>query len=186
MKKIILISAILLLLLGCVQNNGATQGNANDNNSPVIIADTNKNNGADGMKVENGSKVKVEYIGKLTDGTVFDKSEGRGPLEFTAGAGNMIAGFDEAVIGMKLNEEKTVTIPPEKAYGKEGSGQMLEVPLSQISSDTNLTAGIVLTSDNGTKFRVVEIKDGTATLQAMHQLEGKTLVFWIKVVSIDK
>ena len=67
--------------------------------------------------VSKGSVVKVEYIAKLADGTVVDKSEGNGPLEFTAGAGEMIQGFDEAVIGMKLGEEKTVTVPPEKAYG---------------------------------------------------------------------
>ena len=67
--------------------------------------------------VSEGSTVKVEYIAKLADGTVVDKSEGNGPLEFTAGGGEMIKGFDEAVIGMRLGEEKTVTVPPEKAYG---------------------------------------------------------------------
>ena len=67
--------------------------------------------------ISRGSAVKVEYIAKLADGTVVDKSEGNGPLEFTAGAGEMIQGFDEAVIGMKLGDEKTVTVPPEKAYG---------------------------------------------------------------------
>lgn len=68
--------------------------------------------------VSKGSVVKVEYVAKLADGTVVDKSEGNGPLEFTAGTGEMIQGFDEAVIGMKVGEEKTVTVPPEKAYGK--------------------------------------------------------------------
>lgn len=69
------------------------------------------------QSVSKGSVVKVEYIAKLADGTVVDKSEGHGPLEFVAGAGEMIQGFDEAVLGMKLGQEKTVTVPPEKAYG---------------------------------------------------------------------
>lgn len=66
--------------------------------------------------VSKGSKIKVEYVAKV-DGKVVDKSEGNGPLEFTAGSGELIQGFDEAVMGMKLGEEKTVTVPPEKAYG---------------------------------------------------------------------
>lgn len=68
--------------------------------------------------VSKGTRLKVEYIAKV-DGKVVDKSEGNGPLEFTAGAHELIDGFDEAVIGMKLNEEKTVTVPPEKAYGTD-------------------------------------------------------------------
>ena len=70
----------------------------------------------DAKLVSKGSVVKVEYIAKV-DGKVVDKSEGNWPLEFTAGAGELIEGFDEAVIGMKLGQEKTVTVPPEKAYG---------------------------------------------------------------------
>ena len=71
-------------------------------------------------KVVNGSVVKVEYIARLADGTVVDKSEKNAPLEFTVGSGDMIEGFDEAVLGMKLNEEKIVRVPPEKAYGASG------------------------------------------------------------------
>jgi peptidylprolyl isomerase len=67
--------------------------------------------------VSKGDTIKVEYVAKLADGTVVDKSEGNGPLEFTVGKGELIDGFDEAVVGMKLGEEKTVTVPPEKAYG---------------------------------------------------------------------
>ena len=73
------------------------------------------------MKVKQGDKVKVHYTGTLEDGTEFDSSEGKDPLEFTAGAGQMIKGFDEAVIGMEVNEEKEIKIPPEQAYGTSGS-----------------------------------------------------------------
>ena len=74
--------------------------------------------------VSKGTTLKVEYIAKV-DGKVVDKSEGNGPLEFTAGAGELIEGFDEAVIGMKLGEEKTVTVPPEKAYGTDSRAHPL-------------------------------------------------------------
>lgn len=73
------------------------------------------------MKVKPGDKVKVHYTGTLEDGTVFDSSENKEPLEFTAGAGQMIKGFDQAILGMELNEEKTIKIPPEEAYGTAGS-----------------------------------------------------------------
>ena len=72
-----------------------------------------------------GDMVKVDYTGKFEDGTVFDSSEGRGPLGFTVGAGQMIIGFDEAVEGMRVGESKTVTLPPEKAYGARGSGDVI-------------------------------------------------------------
>ncbi len=72
-------------------------------------------------QVVDGSRVKVEYIARLADGTIVDKSEKNEPLEFTVGSGDMIEGFDEAVRGMKLNEEKIVRVPPEKAYGTTGN-----------------------------------------------------------------
>ena len=75
-------------------------------------------------KVVKGSRVKVEYIARLADGTVVDKSEKGSPLEFVVGSGDMIIGFDEAVHGMKLNEEKIVRVPPEKAYGTSGNHPM--------------------------------------------------------------
>ena len=71
--------------------------------------------------VKKGDRVKVHYTGKLEDGSVFDSSIGKDPLEFTAGAGQMIKGFDSAVIGMEVGEEKEVKIPPEEAYGVSGS-----------------------------------------------------------------
>lgn len=91
MKKLVLI-LILLIITGC----GTTM-------------------------IKKGDKVKVHYTGTFDDGEVFDSSEGKAPLEFTAGAGQVIKGFDDAVIGMKVGEEKTVKIPPEEAYGTSGS-----------------------------------------------------------------
>ena len=73
------------------------------------------------MGVKKGDKVKVHYTGLLEDGSVFDSSEGKDPLEFTVGAGQMIKGFDNGVIGMEVGEEKEIKIPPEEAYGSSGS-----------------------------------------------------------------
>ncbi|HLC45479.1 MAG TPA: FKBP-type peptidyl-prolyl cis-trans isomerase, partial [archaeon] len=81
-----------------------------------------------------GDFVSVEYTGSLEDGTVFDSSEGREPLSFAVGSGELIQGFDEAVVGMKLNEEKTVTIPPEKAYGAKKQELIALIPREQFAS----------------------------------------------------
>jgi len=180
MKKIVLVLFLCLCLLGCVQQAVET-GPTN-----VDVTITGGDNMADAKVVAKGSKIKVEYIGKYPGGEVFDKSEGRGPLEFTVGAGKMIPGFDEAVIGMKLNEEKTVTIPPEKAYGAADSGQVMEIPLAQIAGDANVGVGAVLYTQSGMQGTVLEIKDGNAAvIEFKHPMAGKTLEFWIKVVSIE-
>ncbi len=184
MKKIILLIALLAIvaaLSGCVLDNPANVMNSNNSDSG------NVNLGADNVKsVEKGDTIKVEYIGRFPDGEVFDKSEGRGPLEFVVGAGQMIKGFDEAVVGMKLNGEKTVSIPPEKAYGTADSGQRFEVPISQIGGDANVEVGSKLYTTTGQQVTVIEINDGNATVELIHPLAGKTLEFWIKVVEITK
>ena len=187
-KKVILLLGIFLLLLGCVQNPGTNSaaGNSGDNNSQAIATGNGANTGADAMKVENGNKVKVEYIGKLTDGNIFDKSEGRGPLEFTAGAGQMIKGFDEAVIGMKLNEEKTVTLPPEKAYGAVNPDAFQWVPLANLPAGLEVGIGTQLMTSTGMQVVVVDVNADSAKIDFNHKLAGKTLIFWIKVVNIEK
>lgn len=181
MKKTILVLFLALFLFGCVEQRDAT-GPA----EPEVVAINGDDIMADEKVVANGSKIKVEYVGKYPGGEVFDKSEGRGPLEFTAGAGQMIPGFDEAVIGMKLNEEKTVTIPPEKAYGAEDSGQQMEIPLGQIGGDSNVQVGATLYTQSGMQGTVLEIKDGNlAVIEFKHPMAGKTLEFWIKVIAIE-
>src|SRR3989344_9561592 len=84
------------------------------------------------MEVKKGDNISVDYWGTLDNGTQFDTSEGRAPLEFEAGAGQMIAGFDSAVIGMKVGEEKTVKIAPEDAYGPYDPNAVIEVPIEQL------------------------------------------------------
>ena len=106
-------------------------------------------------------------------------------MEFKVGSGQMIKGFDSAVVGMKLGEEKTVTIEPKDAYGTEDDAKVISVPLSQIQSDGNIYAGQTLYASNGFPVKVVDVKDGNAFLKIIHPLAGKTLVFWIKVVGIN-
>jgi len=136
-------------------------------------------------KVAKGDMIKVEYIGSFPeDGEVFDQSEGRGPLEFEAGAGQMIKGFDKAVIGMKLNEGKEVIIAPEDAYGSEGEGQKIQVPEAGLGS--GIKVGTPVATASGEIGKVIAVENGVVTLEFVHPMAGKALKFWIKVVEITK
>lgn len=133
--------------------------------------------------VAKGDTVSVDYTGRLENGTVFDSSSGRAPLEFTAGGGQMIAGFDAAVIGMHLNETKTVTIPPEQAYGMPRSDLIFDVPIANIPNGTKVGSTLYA---NMQQFTVVSINKTAAVLDGNHPLAGKTLIFDIKIVGIQK
>jgi FKBP-type peptidyl-prolyl cis-trans isomerase SlpA len=141
-------------------------------------------------KVKDGSTVKVHYTGKLTDGTVFDSSEGREPLAFTIGAGMMIPGFEQGVLGMELNEEKTVSIKPEDAYGEVREDMVAEVPKAQLPPDMEVEKGMDLMSQtpDGQQMvvKVVDVKDDSIVVDANHALAGKELVFDIKVVEVTE
>ncbi len=179
-KKFFTILAIVLvvaILSGCVQpdDTGGTTG-------------TGQENGGTNMSevVETGNSIAVEYKGTLQDGTQFDASEGRAPLEFTAGTGQMIKGFDAAVIGMTLNEEKTITLQPSEAYGETDPSKIVEVPKANIGDANNLKVGMSVTNSQGINGVVKEIRDNVIVIDFNHQLAGKPLTFWIKVVKIDK
>ncbi len=162
---------LLVLLSGCTQPNNENQGNGS---------------GTETETVATGDKIAVEYRGTLKDGTQFDSSEGRAPLEFTAGAGQMIKGFDAAVIGMALNEEKTVTLQPSEAYGEVDRSKVVEIPKSQITDFEDLKVGMSVTSSEGVNGIVEELKDDAVVINFNHGLAGKPLTFWIKVVKIEK
>ena len=93
------------------------------------------------QKAENGMYVCVDYTGTLQDGKVFDTSQGRQPLEFKVGAGQLIKGFENAVEGMALNEKKTFTLAPEEAYGQRDENQTHAFPRSQVPPGMDLQAG---------------------------------------------
>lgn len=135
-----------------------------------------------------GDKVKVHYKGTLTSGEQFDSSEGREPLVFTVGAGQMIKGFDDAIPGMTIGEKKTINIAPENAYGAKNLEAIIEFPKSNIPPDMKLEPGMKLQLQNeaGHPIPVVvtEIKDDVIILDANHELAGKELVFHIELVEI--
>ena len=135
-----------------------------------------------GMAIANGDNISVDYTGSLEDGTVFDSSLGRGPLEFSAGSGRMIRGFDAAVIGMHVGEEKNVTIKPEDAYGPYNTSYIVEVSIGNIPD--NAKVGDTLYSGSRS-VHVIQIGNETAMLDANHPLAGKTLIFKIRIVKIN-
>jgi FKBP-type peptidyl-prolyl cis-trans isomerase 2 len=140
------------------------------------------------QRAKPGDTVRVDYTGRLEDGTVFDSSEGREPLEFAVGAGQVIPGFDEAVTGMAVGEKKTVTIPSDEAYGPYDENLIMEVGKDEFPPDMNLQPGdmLQLRQPDGSVFAVVvtNISDNTVTLDGNHPLAGHDLTFDITLVEI--
>lgn len=139
-------------------------------------------------KAQDGQTVKVHYTGKLEDGTVFDSSKDRQPLEFTLGGGSVIRGFEQAVSGMEVGESKTITIPPEEAYGHKRDELIIEVKKSEIPKDIdpNLGQKLQIKQPNGQIINLVvsEVKEDEVTLDANHPLAGQTLIFEVELVEI--
>ncbi len=140
------------------------------------------------QQVKSGDTVKVHYHGKLTDGTTFDSSEGREPLEFEVGSGSVIAGFDSGVTGMQVGEKKTVNIPVDEAYGPKQEDLYMEFPIDRFPEDMKPEAGMQLNMSNGSEqnFPVViaEVHDDTVILDANHPLAGEDLTFDLELVEI--
>jgi len=146
--------------------------------------------GCNASQARNGDVVQVDYTGKLADGTVFDSSAERGPLEFTLGAGQMIPGFEKAVFGMKVGEKKTVTIPVDEAYGPRRDDLVVEVPREKLPSDMTPEVGQQLgikQPDGRTAIvTITNVSDNnTVTIDANHPLAGKDLTFEIELVKIN-
>ena len=140
------------------------------------------------QQVKKGDKVKVDYTGTLEDGTVFDSSAGREPLQFKVGGGQVIEGFDEAVIGMGAGEKKTVLIPCAKAYGETQNDLIMEVALEQVPPDLKPEIGMRLevggTDGQLLKVTVVGLAEKVGVLDATPPLAGKDLIFALELVSI--
>jgi len=135
-----------------------------------------------------GDQVKVHYTGKLTSGEQFDSSEGREPLEFTVGAGQMIKGFDLAIPGMSIGDKKTINIAAEDAYGERSEEAVIPFPVSNVPPDMKLEVGmqLTLTNQHGQPVPVVvmEVREDVVIMDANHFLAGKELVFDIELVAI--
>ena len=134
-----------------------------------------------------GDTVRVHYTGKLPDGSVFDSSAGRDPIEFTVGAGQVIPGFDAAVTGMSVGEEKSVTIPAAEAYGPRRNELVLEVQRSQFPPNVEPEVGQQFQLGQGDNMFVVTVKDiaeSHIVLDANHPLAGTDLEFALELVEI--
>lgn len=140
------------------------------------------------QEVKAGDNVRVHYEGRLNNGHVFDKSEGRDPLAFEVGRGQVIKGFDDALVGMKVGDKKTVNIPVDQAYGERNDNMIMEFPMSDFPADMKPEVGMQLhMSDNeGNNFPVIitEVKQDSVILDANHQLAGQNLIFDIELVAI--
>lgn len=140
-------------------------------------------------QAKEGDKVKLHYSGIFEDGKQFDSSEGQEPFEFTIGQNMAIPGFENEVIGMKVGEEKKISIPAKEAYGEHKDNLVAIVKRSEISSDINPELGMMLqiTPEEGkppANVAITELNEKTLTLDGNHPLAGKELTFELNLVSI--
>lgn len=139
-------------------------------------------------QAKHGDTVKVHYTGRLEDGSVFDTSEGSDPISFKLGEGMVIAGFEDAVLGMSPGQSRTEKIPPIKAYGERQKELILEVERANIPENADIEVGQILVIGNEEgqtlKVLVTEITEDMVILDANHPLAGKTLEFTLELVEI--
>ncbi|WP_425049638.1 FKBP-type peptidyl-prolyl cis-trans isomerase [Psychromarinibacter sp. S121] len=140
-------------------------------------------------QVKTGDTVRLHYTGTLDDGTQFDSSAGRDPLEFTVGSGQIIPGLDREMPGMEVGEKKTVKIAPEDAYGAHDPARVQAVPREQIPDHIPTEPGTQLQMQTpqgqAIPVTVTEATDSEITLDANHPLAGKTLTFDVELVSVN-
>ncbi|MCE8509692.1 peptidylprolyl isomerase [Ruegeria pomeroyi] len=140
-------------------------------------------------QIKQGDTVRIHYTGTLLDGKTFDSSEGRDPLEFTVGSGQIIPGLDQAMPGMEAGEKKRVEVPCAEAYGPLNPEARQAIPREGIPDDIPLELGtqLQMQSPDGRVIpvTVVEVEEATVTLDANHPLAGQDLIFDIEVVSIN-
>ncbi len=139
-------------------------------------------------QAKQGDTVKIHYKGTLEDGSVFDSSEGREPLEFTIGSGQVIPGFEEAVLDMAVGDKKNVNIPEDKAYGPRNDQMVMEIPAAQVPADLNPEVGqqLQMGGPDGqvVVVTVVDVTDEHVKIDANPPLAGKELIFDIELVEI--
>jgi len=140
-------------------------------------------------KAKSGDTVSVHYTGKLEDGTQFDSSAGKDPLEFSIGAGDVLPAFDSAVEGMTVGDSKSVKIEAAEAYGRRHEQLIQDVPREHLPDDMQPAVGMQLQAQgqDGQPIQLVvtEVKDETITVDGNHPLAGKDLDFDIKLVDIQ-
>jgi peptidylprolyl isomerase len=137
--------------------------------------------------IENGKVVSVHYVGKFTDGEVFDSSEGREPLQFEVGSGQLIPGFESAIIGKIVGDKVTASITPEEGYGLVREDLIVSVPLDKMPGDVEVGQALEAQGDNGQSAQVFvkEVNEDNVVIDGNHPLAGKDLVFEIEVIEIQ-
>jgi len=137
--------------------------------------------------ITQGSTVEVHYTGKFVDGEVFDSSEGKDPLQFQVGSGQIIPGFESAIMGKNIGEKVSITVPADQAYGQIREDLVVEVPADKMPGPVEV--GQLLQADGGdgqvVQVIVKEVKDDVVIIDGNHPLAGQDLVFDIEVVSIQ-
>lgn len=185
MRRAAILAALALTLAACGGSGTAETtvdtGPAPGPDGETTVPSTSAGRGGDGL-ASSGDTVAVEYVGTLGDGSEFDSSEGRDPLTFTIDDGTMIKGFNDAVVGMRVGDSKTVTIPTEEAYGDYQEGLAIEVPLEQLPD--GVSTGDQLVSPTGQVVTVLEVNDEFAVVDTNHFLAGEDLTFEITLVSL--
>ena len=169
---------LIILLLATVSIIGCTKGQT----APLNIDTT--------QVAEDGYRVTVHYTGTLSDGTVFDTSREREPLQFVMGAGIMIPGFEDAVRGMHVGEIKTVTLSPEEAYGPYREDLVIFLSREELPSGMSIAVGqkLQIQTDDGvvTIAPVIAVSDEGITVDANHPLAGKELTFEIELLKVER
>jgi peptidylprolyl isomerase len=139
--------------------------------------------------IKQGDTVRIHYKGTLDDGSVFDSSEGRDPLEFAVGSGMIIPGLDKAIPGMEMGDKKVVNVPCLEAYGEAIADNRQAVPRDQFPDNIPMEVGtqLQMQGPNGQAMvvTIVEVADAEVTLDANHALAGKDLTFAIEIVGVD-
>ena len=154
----------------------------------MVIANFVFLKGAHMAQAKKGDTVKVSYTGTLDDGTVFDSSEGSEPIEFTIGSGEVIPGFENAIVGLNISDSKKVSIPSVEAYGEYIDELLVEVSKEQLPPNFDPEVGqqVEISQEDGQSLvmTIVEIKDTTIVLDGNHPLAGENLTFDLKLESI--
>lgn len=134
-----------------------------------------------------GSKVKVHYTGSLNDGSIFDSSEEKQPLEFMIGENQVIPGFENGIKEMNLNEEKTINIKAKDAYGERDERMIVSVPRNKFPPDVQAGGTLILKGPKGERFSAVvkDVKENEVFIDMNHPLAGKDLNFKVKVVAVN-
>ncbi|MBU1122684.1 MAG: peptidylprolyl isomerase [Candidatus Omnitrophota bacterium] len=185
--RVFLLLGAIVLIAGCGKQE--VKIGLDDEKNVKLSGSSVPEKGSEKMGAQKGSKVKVQYTGKLADGTIFDKSQDNDPLKFTLGSGSIIPGFENAVEGMQLNEEKQVIIAATDAYGERNEGLVREFPNSAFPEDFVPQKGMMISlgdpSGKAIPATIVEVSQENVKVDLNHPLAGKELVFDIKVVSVE-